>query len=306
MNNDMPAKNKWAAPVWLIPALALVLAATAVWSTTALVKERRRAGALDHENMTLAANLDGVQTQVRTLSTQLEKFSSRLQAEKNQSTAQEAVPLATHSETVAAPPANTRRLATRRLQPKSKPAAAAVVDPRIDQVQARLSEHDKELSNTREQLTKTRQDLEGSLNSATNELNGSLGRTNDAVARTHEELVELQKRGQRNYYEFTLDKSKQFQRVGPISLSLRKSNTKRRSYDFEMMVDDQKLQKKNVNLFEPVEIMTPDRGYALQLVVNQLGKDAVQGYISEPKFKSPQVASTTTSPAEPTLQQRPQ
>ena len=72
-----------------------------------------------------------------------------------------------------------------------------------------------------------------------------------------------------------------------------------------MLVDDQKLQKKNVNLFEPVVIMTPDRGQAVQLVVNQVGKDVVKGYISEPKFKSPQLAAVAASTG-PTLLQRPE
>ena len=177
---------------------------------------------------------------------------------------------------------------------------------------ARLREHQKELADTRIQLDQAKNELEGNLNSTKDELNGSLARTNDGlartndtVARTHEELVELQKRGQRNYYEFTLDKSKGFQRVGPLSLSLRKANTKKRSFDFEMLVDDKKLQKKNVNLFEPVVIMTPERGQAVQLVVNQVGKNVVKGYISEPKFKAPQLAASAPS-AGPTLLQRPQ
>lgn len=311
--NDSPVKRDWTAPIWLIPALAVVLAATTVWSLAALVNERNRTGALDSENKTLAANLNGVQSQVRTLSSQLDTLSSNIQAEKQQVTARETVPEQLSIQPIPPATANAKRLAPRRVQSKLAPKPALVNDPRIDEVQARLREHDKELTDTRQQLDKTRQDLEGNLNSAKDELNGSLartndslGRTNDTVARSHEELVELQKRGERNYYEFSLDKSKQFQRVGPLSLSLRKANTKRRSFDFEMMVDDQKLQKKNVNLFEPVVIMTPERGQALQLVVNQVNKDVVKGYISEPKYKSPQVASATTSSASAALQQRPE
>jgi peptidoglycan hydrolase CwlO-like protein len=311
--NDSPVKRDWTAPIWLIPALAVVLAATTVWSLAALVHERNRTGTLDSENKTLAANLNGVQSQVRTLSSQLDTLSSNLHAEKQQVTARETVPEQLSIQPIPPATANAKRLAPRRVQTKLASKPAVVNDPRIDEVQARLREHDKELTDTRQQLDKTRQDLEGNLNSAKDELNGSLartndslGRTNDTVARSHEELVELQKRGERNYYEFSLDKSKQFQRVGPLSLSLRKANTKRRSFDFEMMVDDQKLQKKNVNLFEPVVIMTPDRGQALQLVVNQVNKDVVKGYISEPKYKSPQVASATTSSASAALQQRPE
>ena len=33
-------------------------------------------------------------------------------------------------------------------------------------------------------------------------------------------MVALRKRGEQNVYEFHLDKSKQFQRVGPLSIAL--------------------------------------------------------------------------------------
>ena len=83
------------------------------------------------------------------------------------------------------------------------------------------------------------------MNSTRDDLNGS-------IARTHEELVELRKRGERNYYEFDLAKGKQFQRVGSISLSLRKADTKHQRFDVVALVDDIELSKKQVNLYEPV------------------------------------------------------
>ena len=308
--NDLPPKNDWRAPAWLVPTLAVILGVGVVWSMVALMNERTRASQLDAQNKTLVANLDGVQSQVRVLSNQLETLTANLQVQK-QVEAKEPVAADQSPRPISIPTVTPNRATARRPKPVLK-AVPPPTDPRIDEVQARLRQHEKELTDTRQEIDKTRQELEGSLNSTKDELNGSLARTNDSlsrtndtVARNHDELVELQKRGQRNYYEFTLDKSKQFQRVGPLSLSLRKANTKKRSYDFEMVVDDQKLQKKNVNLFEPVVIMTPDRGQALQLVVNEVNKDVVKGYISEPKFKAPSVNSAAAAPA-PTLQQRPE
>ena len=306
--NDVPLKKDRTMPVWLMPALAVVLAGATVWSMTGLMSERTRAGALEGQNKMLAANLDGVQNQVKSLSEELDTVTAAMRAEKAQAAAKEAVV----EQPAASAPAAPGRPAARRAAVKAAPKPVVAHDPRMDEVQARLREHQKELADTRIQLDQAKKELEGNLNSTKDELNGSLARTNDGlartndtVARTHEELVELQKRGQRNYYEFTLDKSKGFQRVGPLSLSLRKANTKKRSFDFEMLVDDQKLQKKNVNLFEPVVIMTPERGQAVQLVVNQVGKNVVKGYISEPKFKAPQLAASAPS-AGPTLLQRPQ
>ena len=43
-------------------------------------------------------------------------------------------------------------------------------------------------------------------------------------------------------------KAKQFQRIGPITLSLRRADTKHKNYDIEMIVDDNQMGKKKVNL----------------------------------------------------------
>jgi len=104
-------------------------------------------------------------------------------------------------------------------------------------------------------------------------------------------MVALEKRGERNYYEFQLDKSKSFQRVGPISVSLRKVDVKRKHYNLAMLVNDFQLDKKNVNLYEPVWLTLSDRPQPVELVVNQVLRGHVQGYVSEPKYRKSQLVS---------------
>ncbi len=195
--------------------------------------------------------------------------------------------------------------------PRPRPVTRAAVDPRYTQMQKRLADQEKELSSTREDLTKTRDDLNGKLDSTRDELSGNLASTKDelnsSIGRTHDDVVALQKRGERNYYEFRLSKSKEFQRVGPLSLSLRKVNTKRKSYDLAMFVDDNQMQKKSVNLYEPIWINLEDRPQPVQLVVNQIGKDEIQGYISEPKYKKAELGETVSAtPAAPPALKQPQ
>lgn len=185
-------------------------------------------------------------------------------------------------------------------RPGSQPRVArTTVDPRFRQMQARLANQEKELSSTREDLNKTRDDLQGKLDSTRDELSGSLASTKDelngSIGRTHDDVVALQKRGERNYYEFQLNKSKEFKRIGPLSLSLRKVNTKRKSYDLALFVDDNQMQKKSINLFEPIWINLDDRPQPVQLVVNQIGKDQIQGYISEPKYKKSELGDTASA-----------
>lgn len=168
------------------------------------------------------------------------------------------------------------RSATRASQVSAQPTLRS--DPRFTQLQKQLSDQQKELAATRESLDETREHLQNSLTSTKDELSGS-------IARTHDELVALQKRGERNYYEFQLTRSKAFERVGPMRLSLRKADTKHKRFDVTMLVDDNELQKKGVNLYETLWLTLDDRPQPVEVVVNQISKDHVGGYVSEPKYK---------------------
>src|SRR5438445_5985382 len=156
---------------------------------------------------------------------------------------------------------------------------------RLKELQARIEDQQKELKETQDLVAKNRSDLEGSLSSTKDELNGS-------IAKTHEELVVLQRRGERNYFEFDLTKSKQFQRFGPLTLSLRRTDAKHMNYDLSMVVDDNQLSKKRVNLYEPIWLHTESEGQPVQVVVNKIGKNVVHGYISAPKYKPAELANT--------------
>ncbi|MBZ5516921.1 MAG: hypothetical protein LAN62_19145 [Acidobacteriia bacterium] len=159
-------------------------------------------------------------------------------------------------------------------------------DPHWKQLQAQLSDQQKQLDATRQDVEKTRSDLEGKLGSTRDELNGS-------IARTHDELVALEKKGLRNYVEFDLAKSKQFHRAGPISVSLRKANTKRGYCDLKLIVDDVEVDKKHVNLFEPVLFYPADYAQPLELVINQIDRNEARGYVSVPKFRQSELSASS-------------
>jgi hypothetical protein len=161
---------------------------------------------------------------------------------------------------------------------------------RLKELQARIDDQQKQLKETQDQVAKNRSDLEGNLSSTRDELNGS-------IAKTHEELVALAKRGERSFFEFDLTKSKEFQRVGPLTLSLRKADTKHKSYELQMIVDDNKLTKKNVNLYEPIWIHTENESQPVQVVVNRVEKNLVHGYVSAPKYKASELAASGSGAA---------
>ena len=165
-----------------------------------------------------------------------------------------------------------------------KPVTAAsthhrIDDPRWKKMQGQLDDQAKQIDATRQDLTNTRTELQGS------------------IATTHDELVLLEKKGERSYYEFDLDKSGQFQREGPVGVRLRKANTKHEFADLEMLVDDFKVSKKHVNIYEPVVFYSADRKLPVELVINSIGKNHIHGYVSEPKYKGTELEAMANSSA---------
>ena len=154
--------------------------------------------------------------------------------------------------------------------------------------QKQLAEQNQEIQETKDSVAHTRADLEGNLQSTRDDLNAS-------IAKNHDELVALEKKGERSYYEFDLQKAKQFQRVGPMSISLRKSNAKHEYCDLAMIVNDSEMSKKRVNLYEPVLFFPDGFSQPVELVINSIGKDAARGYVSEPKYKPAQLATSAGS-----------
>lgn len=158
---------------------------------------------------------------------------------------------------------------------KTRPGRVA--DARWKKMQSQLDEQSKEIAETR-----------GDLASAKTELGGS-------IARTHGELVVLEKKGQRNYYEFDLSKDKQFKREGPVGVSLRKANVKHQYADLQLMVEDRSLTQKHVNLLQPVMFYQADGDAPIEVVVNDISKDHIHGYVSAPMYRKSELAAMSNS-----------
>lgn len=112
---------------------------------------------------------------------------------------------------------------------------------------------------------------------------GDQGVMSGLIATNHDELVELRRRGERNYYEFTLHKGAQPQNVGTVKLSLKKADVKRSKYTVYVSADDKNIEKKDKNLDEPVQFYSGKSPALFEVVVNNIGKNEVQGYLSTPK-----------------------
>jgi hypothetical protein len=154
-----------------------------------------------------------------------------------------------------------------------------------------LADHQKQIDSTRQDLERTRAEMDGKISSTRDELNST-------IARNHEELIALRKRGEKDYFEFDLTKSKQFSKIGPLSIALRKSQPKKLFCDLELVVDDSKIKKNHINLYEPMFLYPADYGQPLEVVINSISKDAARGYVSVPKFRKSELATNASTPSD--------
>jgi multidrug efflux pump subunit AcrA (membrane-fusion protein) len=159
-------------------------------------------------------------------------------------------------------------------------------DSRWKKLQSQLEAHQQAIDSTRSDLTQAKTELTSS------------------IARTHDELVVLQRKGERSYYEFDIDKSKQYHNTGPVGIKLRKANTKKQYADLQLSVDDAQLDKKHVNLYEPVTFFNGDSGQPVQMVINRITKDHIHGYVAEPKYRGSEVATSGTTDNAPAARKR--
>jgi hypothetical protein len=163
----------------------------------------------------------------------------------------------------------------------SSRARRAARDERFEKMQSQLDAQNQAIQDTRTDLTSAKTELSGS------------------IAKTHDELVVLQKRGERNYYEFDLNKSKEFARTGPLSISLRKANDKKGYADLQLIVDDRTLQQKHVNLYQPAMFYDVDGTQPMEIVINEISKNHIHGYVSAPKYRRSELtAMSNPAPAQ--------
>jgi hypothetical protein len=112
------------------------------------------------------------------------------------------------------------------------------------------------------------------------------------IARNHEDVEQLRRLGERDYIEFTIDAKNKPQKVGAFMVELRGTNPAKKRYTVSLIVDDSRIDKKNLPIDEPIFFHQGNDRRPLELVVNTVAKDKVTGYISVPKAAGAQSASS--------------
>jgi F0F1-type ATP synthase membrane subunit b/b' len=148
-------------------------------------------------------------------------------------------------------------------------------DSQFSQVGTEVTSVKGDVAATKSELEKTVADLKR----ATGEIDGH----SVLIATNGKELAALQALGERNYVQFTITKAKQPQKVGDVAIRLEKADPKRNRFTIELTADDKTVEKKDRVINEPLQFMTSKAKQPYELVVNDVKKDTIVGYLSIPK-----------------------
>ena len=132
-----------------------------------------------------------------------------------------------------------------------------------------------DIATTQSNLDKTTADLK--------RMNGDMGVMSGLIATNGKDLAALRELGERNYFEFDISKKQADQRIGNVTLRLKAADPKRNRFTLEVLADDKRVEKKDRTINEPVQIYVSGSRQPYEIVVNQVKKDDVVGYLSTPK-----------------------
>ena len=158
-------------------------------------------------------------------------------------------------------------------------AAKTEAEAKLGQVNTDVGGVREDVVTVKTDLANTRRDLEGTQRQLV-DVRDSLSA---AVAKNSTELAQLRLKGERDYIEFTLPDRKALVKVGDIRLQLTKTDVKKGKYNFKVYVDDNRLEKKDRMINEPVQFLVGQNRVRYEVVINWVQKNAAGGYLSIPK-----------------------
>ena len=224
--------------------------------------------AANQQNAALAERLDTtnerMRAQAQTLGQSVGLTQKQLEEKSNQL-------IATQRQAAAASAA-TNRLAKQQAQ----------TDEQVSAVKTDVTAVKTDVGSVKTDVASTQADL-ANTKTAMSQMRGDEGVMSGLIATNHDELEILKHRGDRNYYEFTLQKGAQPQNVGTIKLALKKVDQKKSKFTLAVNSDDKNIEKKDKNLDEPVQFYSGKTPVLFEVVVNNISKNQVQGYLSVPK-----------------------
>jgi hypothetical protein len=257
-------------PRWIAVLFAVLFAGLAVLAYVGHSQQSR-----------LEQDLSRQVEQNKVLSAQLEQANSRLADLKGHLEVTEQKVGMTRSELAQA---RSRSESIRKEQQASDQKLTSQLSQVKQESEEKINSVATEVGGAKKDIESTRTDLEatkGKLERAT----GDMGVMSGLIAHNRDDLEELRRRGDRNYYEFTVQKSKTPQRVGPVQMALNKADQKKSRYTVTVFADDRSIEKRDKTAGEPVQFYMrgATRMAPYEIVVFDVGKNQIKGYLSTPK-----------------------
>jgi len=180
---------------------------------------------------------------------------------------------------------------------KQNKTATAAVDQKVNGLATSVKAELATKANA-EDLNKLNGDVtgvKGDLDATKNSIQMARSEMGTLIARNHDEIDQLRRMGQRDYFEFTVTRKGGSQKVGTIQVQLKDTNTKKNQFTMNVLADDKSFEKKNRSVNEPIFFYTGGTRAALELVVNKVSKTSASGYLSIPKTPETTAASANSS-----------
>jgi hypothetical protein len=180
---------------------------------------------------------------------------------------------------------------------KQTKATTVAVDKKLNGLESSVNSQLATKANT-DDVNKLNGDVNGvktDLDATKNSSQMARSEMGTLIARNHDEIDQLRRMGQRDYFEFTVTRKSGAEKVGSIQVELKETNTKKNQYTINVLADDKSFEKKNRSVNEPIFFYTGGSHAALELVVNKVSKTTASGYLSVPKSAGATSASASTS-----------
>jgi hypothetical protein len=223
------------------------------------------------------------QKRIDTLKEELEASRSQLNAEAKTLSAQAKLEANAKTEALA------KQITEEENKLKQAQAAQAseigVVKQSATDANAKIADVSTDVGGVKTNLSATQAELQKTI-AALKTTQGDLGVQSGLIATNGSELAALKLRGERNYVDIKLGKEKKPHKFADITLTLKNTDPKKNKYTVEVMADDKLTEKKDKSINEPVQFYTAKGGHIpYELVINQVGKNEIVGYLSTPKVQ---------------------
>ena len=190
-------------------------------------------------------------------------------------------------------------------QNQAEEAAGLQITGQLDELKeantaasSKLDSINGDVTTVKGDVASTQSDVQAN-NTELKRVNGDMGVMSGLIATNGKELAALRELGERTYVEFHLKRSAGMQKIADLQLALAKVDPKRNRFTLDVLADDKRIEKyreaiigieggdfRITTVNEPVQLYMAGYHQPVEIVVNEVNKDEVTGYVAVPKVKA--------------------